>query len=134
MRVVLVGVVLAVGSAVAAPVPRAVVQRERLGVEGTVWAGDGVTAPTTYSFEKGGVLVYAYNGATYRNGTWKQDGAFPHSATSDDEKPLAYVDRTSARPSPFVSRSATSPVADDETRTSPPGVTTRWRAPAAQSA
>lgn len=43
-------------------------------LEGTTWMGDGVVAPTTYMFDKNGVLQYSYNGNTYRNGTWKQDG------------------------------------------------------------
>jgi hypothetical protein len=56
----------------AAPVPKGFPAVPRL--EGTAWEGDGVVAPTTYRFEKDGVLVYTYNGTTYRNGTWKQDG------------------------------------------------------------
>jgi hypothetical protein len=43
-------------------------------LEGTTWSGDGVVAPTTYFFDKNGVLQYSYNGNTYRNGTWKQEG------------------------------------------------------------
>src|SRR5947209_2789460 len=47
------------------------------GVEGTVWQsraeGPG-RADLTYKFEPGGVLVYSYNGTTYRNGTWEQTG------------------------------------------------------------
>jgi hypothetical protein len=46
-------------------------------VEGTEWSmpGEGPGQMNiTYRFERGGVLVYRYNGQTYRNGTWKQDG------------------------------------------------------------
>lgn len=44
-------------------------------VEGTTWEGKGPTDDfTVYTFEKGGVLCYSYNKATYRNGTWKQEG------------------------------------------------------------
>ncbi len=30
--------------------------------------------PTTYTFARGGVLVYSYNGQTYTSGSWKQTG------------------------------------------------------------
>jgi hypothetical protein len=45
-------------------------------VEGTEWVGPDLPEQfvTTYRFEKGGKLVYHYNGTTYDNGTWKQDG------------------------------------------------------------
>jgi len=42
---------------------------------GTIWAGDGAVAFTIYHFEKDGTLAYSYNGQTFRNATWKQDGA-----------------------------------------------------------
>lgn len=45
-------------------------------VEGAAWAG--VDMPegfvVTYRFERDGVVAYSYNGASYRNGTWRQDG------------------------------------------------------------
>ena len=64
---------LAPTAGVAAPIPWEVRHPPVTQVEGTVWAGDGVVAPTEYAFERGGVLRYTYNGQTYRNGTWSQD-------------------------------------------------------------
>ncbi|HET6574445.1 MAG TPA: hypothetical protein VFG68_12630 [Fimbriiglobus sp.] len=76
MTRLLIGAVLVVacGAVAAAPVPK---ERKKPvpKLEGTTWSGDGVTAPTTYTFAKGGVLVYTYLGNTYSNGTWKQTGA-----------------------------------------------------------
>jgi hypothetical protein len=45
-------------------------------IEDTEWVGPDTTENwiTTYRFEKGGVLAYSYNGRSYRNGTWRQDG------------------------------------------------------------
>ena len=45
-------------------------------VAGTVWEGDdGPIAPDiSIQFEAGGVLSYSRNGASFRNGTWKQTG------------------------------------------------------------
>ena len=64
---------LLASAAVAAPVPKEVRNgAERL--EGTTWSGDGVVAPTVYTFNAGGGLTYSYNGATHTVGTWKQDG------------------------------------------------------------
>jgi hypothetical protein len=57
-----------------APVNIAVAIRS---IEGTEWSapadGAGVTN-VTYFFERGGILVYRYNGRTFRNGTWRQEG------------------------------------------------------------
>jgi hypothetical protein len=68
-----VALVVACGVAAAAPVPK---ERKKPvpQLEGSTWSGDGVTAPTTYTFAKGGVLVYSYNGATHTSGSWKQTG------------------------------------------------------------
>jgi hypothetical protein len=46
-------------------------------IDDTEWVGIDSSDKliTTFRFEKGGVLAYYYNGFTYRNGTWKQDGA-----------------------------------------------------------
>lgn len=75
-RNALIGLLLAI-SVVSASVPtsepvRTVSLIPKL--EGTTWMGDGVVAPTTYFFDKGGVLQYSYNGNTYRSGSWKQEG------------------------------------------------------------
>jgi opacity protein-like surface antigen len=75
MSRLLAGVVLVAACAVAAAAP---VPKERKKpvpqLEGTTWSGDGVVAPTTYTFARGGVLVYSYNGQTYTSGSWKQTG------------------------------------------------------------
>lgn len=46
-------------------------------VEGTEWSGDDtpLNIRTVFRFEKGGALEYAYNGSTYRTGSWRQEGA-----------------------------------------------------------
>ena len=56
----------------AAPIPREVKHFQK--IEGTTWSGDGVVAPTVYTFEKGGVLTFSYNGTTHNTGSWKEDG------------------------------------------------------------
>jgi opacity protein-like surface antigen len=61
-------------AAAAAPVPKEK-KPPAPKLEGTTWSGDGVVAPTTYTFEKDGTLVYSYNGQTYTSGSWKQEGA-----------------------------------------------------------
>ena len=43
-------------------------------LEGTTWVGQDGEYVTTFRFDKGGVLTYAYVNGTYRNGTWKQTG------------------------------------------------------------
>ncbi len=65
---------LVLGSlAVAAPVPKEV--RRGVGnLEGTSWKGDGVVGPTTYTFEKGGTLIYQYSDVIHTAGSWSQDG------------------------------------------------------------
>ncbi|MGL4553042.1 MAG: hypothetical protein ACRC33_17885, partial [Gemmataceae bacterium] len=64
---------LTVAAAWSAPLP---FPKKRPNVlEGTTWVGTGiVTTPTTYRFERGGVLVSVESGHLYRDGTWKQDG------------------------------------------------------------
>lgn len=42
---------------------------------GTVWSGDGAVEFTIYHFEKDGTLSYSYQGTTFRNAVWKQEGA-----------------------------------------------------------
>lgn len=54
------------------PVPKAARVRD---ITGTTWFGDGVVADTRYTFNADGSLTYAYNGATYHIGSWKQEGA-----------------------------------------------------------
>jgi hypothetical protein len=61
-------------AAAAAPVPKEK-KPPAPKLEGTTWSGDGVVAPTTYTFEKGGTLTYRYNGETHTAGSWKQEGA-----------------------------------------------------------
>jgi hypothetical protein len=73
-RILLVAV-LAVAPALtaAAPVPKE--RKPRVPkLEGTTWSGDGVVAPTTYTFAEGGGLIYSYNGQTYTAGSWRQQG------------------------------------------------------------
>jgi hypothetical protein len=68
---------LAVNVAVAwsAPLPFPKPKKKVFSLEGTTWVGSGiVTTPTTYVFEKGGVLISIESGHTYRDGTWTQDG------------------------------------------------------------
>ena len=73
MRTLTAVIVLALlPAAVAAPVPKELLKVENL--EGTTWSGDGVVAPTVYTFNKGGGLTYSYGGETHTAGTWKQDG------------------------------------------------------------
>ena len=73
-------VLLALGRPAGADVPAPPVDfdatTETESLTGTEWAGsDGpVAAVVTFHFERGGVLAYSYNGASYRNGTWKQNG------------------------------------------------------------
>jgi len=45
-------------------------------IDDTEWVGIDSSDKliTTFRFEKSGVLAYYYNGTSYRNGTWKQDG------------------------------------------------------------
>jgi hypothetical protein len=43
-------------------------------LEATEWTGMDNQTVITVRFEKGGILAYKYNGNSYRNGTWKQDG------------------------------------------------------------
>jgi hypothetical protein len=57
----------------AAPVPKEILKKAE-NLEGTTWSGDGVVAPTVYTFNKGGGLTYSYQGAIHTAGTWKQDG------------------------------------------------------------
>jgi hypothetical protein len=57
-----------------APADRPVIA---VSVEGTEWSMNGEGPDRwniTYRFERGGVLSYGYNGANYRNGTWRQTG------------------------------------------------------------
>ena len=73
-RVALAGVAVFAAVAGGAPVPRED-QRPPVKLAGTVWEGDGVVAPTVYTFHEDGTLTAAYNGSTYhRCGTWRQDG------------------------------------------------------------
>jgi hypothetical protein len=44
------------------------------GLAGTVWVGPDGEYVTTMRFERGGVLAYAYDNRSYRNGKWKQTG------------------------------------------------------------
>ena len=57
----------------AAPVPRELLKQAE-NLEGTTWSGDGVVAPTVYTFNKGGGLTFSYGGTTHTTGSWKQDG------------------------------------------------------------
>ena len=61
---------------VAAPPPDFDATTETDSLLGTEWTGsDGpVAAVVTFHFERGGALFYSYNGASFRNGTWKQKG------------------------------------------------------------
>ena len=45
-----------------------------INIAGTTWSGNGVVAPTVYTFEKDGSLTYSYNGNTYNRGSWTQKG------------------------------------------------------------
>jgi len=48
-----------------------------LSIEGTTWVSQAEGPDRwniAYTFDTGGILVYSYNGTTYRNGTWTQDG------------------------------------------------------------
>src|SRR5262245_26947622 len=52
--------------------PKAV---ETLSVADTTWTGLTYEKhPITIEFKAGGEMVYSYNGQTYRNATWTQDG------------------------------------------------------------
>lgn len=45
-------------------------------VSGTTWSGtDSLGGTTSYTFEEDGTLSYTSRNNTYRNGTWKQNGA-----------------------------------------------------------
>jgi outer membrane biogenesis lipoprotein LolB len=55
-----------------APPPKDAAAAPKL--DDTEWTGLDDQAVTTIRFEKDGVLAYIYNGHSYRNGTWKQDG------------------------------------------------------------
>jgi hypothetical protein len=46
-------------------------------IDDTEWVGSDSSEKyiTTFRFEKSGLLAYYYNGVSYRNGTWKQNGA-----------------------------------------------------------
>ncbi len=57
----------------AAPVPKELLKRAG-SLGGTTWSGDGVVAPTVYTFEKGGGLTFNYDGTPHKTGSWKQDG------------------------------------------------------------
>lgn len=59
---------------VAAPVPKEILHPKIETIEGKTFNGDGVVAPTVYTFSKGGGLIYAYNGASHSRGSWKQTG------------------------------------------------------------
>jgi hypothetical protein len=55
-------------------------------VEGTVWKGECSDEPNVVfiaRFERGGVLCYTCRSGTYRNGTWKQDGASIYMETNN---------------------------------------------------
>jgi len=74
MRTVAALLVIALANAApAAPVPKEILKKPE-SLEGTTWSGDGVVAPTVYTFNKGGGLTYSYQGATHTAGSWKQDG------------------------------------------------------------
>ena len=74
VRVALVGVAVFAAVAGGAPVPRED-QRPPVKLAGTVWEGDGVVAPTVYTFNEDGTLTAAYNGSTHHKcGTWRQNG------------------------------------------------------------
>lgn len=54
-----------------------------LPLEGTVWRGQWLDGQTvTLRFDKGGVLEYSYPLGTFRNGTWKQEGASVYMETN----------------------------------------------------
>ena len=57
----------------AAPVPKELLKKVP-DLEGTMWSGDGVVAPTVYTFNKGGGLTFSYGTETHTTGSWKQDG------------------------------------------------------------
>ncbi len=66
--------ILTVTGTTGAPVPREE-QRPPVPLSGSVWEGDGVVAPTRYTFHPDGRLTLEYQGATYPNcGTWRQSG------------------------------------------------------------
>lgn len=70
---VLIAVAVSAASAVAFPVPKRPAESVPK-LEGTVWEGPCDDTPTTWRFLAGGGLSYSYNGNTYVNGSWKQDG------------------------------------------------------------
>jgi hypothetical protein len=73
-REALLGVAVFAVTAGGAPVPRED-QRPPVRLAGTVWEGDGVVAPTVYTFHEDGMMTAAYNGAIHhRCGTWQQSG------------------------------------------------------------
>ncbi len=73
MRTLLILALALAPAASAAPVPKEILKKSE-NLDGTTWSGDGVVAPTVYTFNKGGGLAYSYGGATHTAGTWKQDG------------------------------------------------------------
>lgn len=82
MRIVIALALLAFAPfALAAPVPKELFKTENL--EGTTWSGDGVVAPTVYTFNKGGGLTFSYGTETHTTGSWKQDGAKIYWETCD---------------------------------------------------
>ncbi len=73
MRMLIASILFAISAfASAAPVPKELLKVQNL--EGTTWSGDGVVAPTVYTFDKGGGLTFSYSGTTHTTGSWKQDG------------------------------------------------------------
>jgi len=70
-------------------------------IAGTTWSGDGIVAPTATPSRADGSMSYSYNGATYLNGHWKQDGAKIHwDATTSiaSSKALSTATRFAAKP------------------------------------
>ena len=68
---------LPVGADVPAEATELVEAPAMASVEGAAWVGvdmPGGSVVITIHFEKGSTLAYSYNGASYRNGTWRQDG------------------------------------------------------------
>lgn len=49
-------------------------QAGRSSIGGSEWVGNDDDDVTTFSFEKDGTLAYSYNGNSFRNGTWSQEG------------------------------------------------------------
>ena len=76
-RTVALAALLLAGTALSAPVPKAIKRQAAPPLLGTTWVGENsgqVRGSHEYTFGEGGKFSATTNGKPYTGGTWKQDG------------------------------------------------------------